>query len=155
MPLVIESKPSASASRACSRSSRKRADMSSPSGNCARSIRPNCIASSSKGASTAPSEPPPGLRGQSPRSNRAYSTASLADSLGFPAPGMRTPFRLEDAAALHGEHGHHGLVDLHRVPQRVVDHPAPVADLQHRDVGLAPYREAAEAIGFADRARGI
>src|SRR5215470_12147405 len=34
-------------------------------------------ASPSEGASTAPSEPPPGLRGPSPRSNRAHSDAPL------------------------------------------------------------------------------
>src|SRR5262249_61843517 len=43
MPWVMEPKPSASASRACSSCSWKRACMSSPCGNWARSIRPNCI----------------------------------------------------------------------------------------------------------------
>src|SRR5689334_14910919 len=122
MPLVIESKPSRSARRACSRSSWNRADMSSPSGYWARSIRPNCL---------------------------------LADALRLPAPGMRTPFGLEDLAALHGEDGHDGLVDLHGVAQGVVDHPAPVAYFQHRDVGLTAHRETTEPIGLADRARRI
>src|SRR3989454_9304328 len=43
MPLVIDAYPSAFASRACSVSSRKRAGMSSPAGNCARIIKPNCM----------------------------------------------------------------------------------------------------------------
>src|SRR5215471_21034186 len=110
MPFVIESKPSASASRACSRSSWKRTGMSSPSGNCARSIRPNCIEST------------PFERGLCPRNPGGGSVGaveapfdSLADPLRLPTPRVRAPFRLEHAAALHGEHGHHGLVDLHRV----------------------------------------
>src|SRR5215831_20484964 len=141
MPLVIESKPSASASRACSRSSWKRAVMSSPSRNCARSIRPNRIDSLPFERGLCPRNPGGGSEGavEAPFD-------SLADPLGLPAPGMRAPLRLEDAAALYGEHGHHGLVDLHRVAQSVVDHPAPVADLQHRDVGLAPHGEAAEPV---------
>src|SRR5215467_11006266 len=43
MPLVIQEYPNSSASRACSNISRKRTCMSSPCGNCARIIKPNCI----------------------------------------------------------------------------------------------------------------
>src|SRR5262244_2572891 len=63
MPLVIESKPSASASRACSRSSWKRAVMSSPSGNCARSIRPNFIGSARFERGLCPRNPGGGSEG--------------------------------------------------------------------------------------------
>src|SRR5215471_3231402 len=43
MPLVMQEYPNSSASRACSNISRKRTCMSSPCGNCARIINPNCI----------------------------------------------------------------------------------------------------------------
>src|SRR5215510_1416421 len=43
MPLVIQEYPNSSASRACSNISQKRTCMSSPCGNCARIIKPNCI----------------------------------------------------------------------------------------------------------------
>src|SRR5437016_511839 len=43
MPLVMQEYPNSSASRACSNISRKRTCMSSPCGNCARIINPNCM----------------------------------------------------------------------------------------------------------------
>src|SRR5215510_8332667 len=43
MPLVMQEYPNSSASRACSNISRKCICMSSPCGNCARIINPNCM----------------------------------------------------------------------------------------------------------------